>query len=285
MDTIKMQEIIHQNKNRTFYYFSPEDPSDPLPLVFCFHGAGSSARHHMKISRFHKQMYTYPAIYVFPEAIQVDAEQRMTKQWNEGRSKNASYQNGIDDVGFTLEIINWFKSYYPLDERRVYATGFSNGAAFSCRLGVECQEVFAGVGGVAGPIVQEIAEGCEWIKPMPFVFFMGTADPIVPFDGIYTDDYEIDQLNSADSTTELFAASWGEKALKKKEESLDECSACKTSYYDRYGEEKVLQYTIKGGGHTWPGGPPSQASNWTGEVCHGLDASMLIMGHLMNCNN
>ncbi|WP_198162681.1 alpha/beta hydrolase family esterase [Halobacillus mangrovi] len=282
MEVFGPQTIPFEKRERSFYYSAPENIKQSLPVVFCFHGAGSSARHHMKITNFHKLSEEHQVITVFPEAIHFDPSDRMTKQWNEGREKNAAYQHKVNDVGFVLELIDWLKQRYPVDESRIYATGFSNGSAFSLRLGLECQDVFAGVGGVSGPLVKDLAENFQWNKPMPMVFIMGTDDKLVPYDGHYDSSYMIDQLLSADETVEFFAKSCGADVTKHQERvSEDEEFLIRKDAYLQKEEEKVEFYSIEGGGHTWPGGPLSQASSLTGKVVLQLDATKILFDHLI----
>ncbi|MCA1011416.1 alpha/beta hydrolase family esterase [Halobacillus halophilus] len=282
MEVLGPITITFEERERTFYYSLPEHTEQAVPVVFCFHGAGSSGRHHMKITEFHKLSEEHQVITVFPDAVHFDPSDRMTKQWNEGREKNTAFQQEVNDVGFVLELIEWLKQQYPVDESRIYATGFSNGSAFSLRLGLECQDVFAGIGGVSGPLVKDLAEKFQWSKPMPMLFIMGTEDKLVPYDGHYDSTYMIDQLLSAEETVEYFASSWGEHRSHHQERIMDheEYSIVKNAYRQEE-EEKVVFYSIEGGGHTWPGGPLSQASSLTGKVAGQLDATKILFQHLI----
>ena len=75
----------------------------------------------------------------------------------------------IDEV--ILEILEEAKRLYPVDESRIYASGFSYGGAMSCRLGQQHPEVFAAV----GPCGYWLGNG---------VFYREGAEPEPPFDGI-----------------------------------------------------------------------------------------------------
>jgi polyhydroxybutyrate depolymerase len=282
MQALESHTILFEQRQRTFYYSVPDKIDQPIPIVFCFHGAGSSAKHHMRITKFDKLTEEKRIITVFPEAVHFDPADRMTKQWNEGREKNAAYQHGVNDVGFVLELINWLKHRYPVDETRIYATGFSNGSAFSLRLAFECQDVFAGVGGVSGPLVKDLAGTRDWERSMPLIFMMGTDDTLVPYDGRYDSTYMIDQLLSAEETVQFFSDSWGTGLTDSQEKVIEDekLSVMKTAYHQG-DEEKVVFYSIEGGGHTWPGGPLSQASSLTGTVADQLDATKELFDHLI----
>ncbi|WP_179134056.1 alpha/beta hydrolase family esterase [Halobacillus massiliensis] len=256
---------------RVYYYTLPESNKGPVPLVFCFHGAGSSAKHHMALTTWYERQWIEEACFVFPEALMVEQNKPMTRQWNEGRNKNLSCQNEINDAGFILNIIDVFSKKKVIDEEKIFLNGFSNGSAFSLKLAIEYPEKFAGVGGVGGPVVKEIAEKTHWKQPMPLIFFMGEKDPVVPFDGNYTSDYEIDQLLSAEQTVYEFAKSLPFPVEEHKEKTGE---VTKVTYKSQNNE--VVFYAMSESGHTWPGGPAFQKKMGAGAVCEQLDATELI---------
>ncbi|MCP3026528.1 PHB depolymerase family esterase [Halobacillus sp. A5] len=263
-DTIPTKE-----GERSFYYTLPPANGEVMPLVFCFHGAGSSARSHMGLTKMHELSETEGACFVFPEAVQLDPNDPMSKQFNEGRHKNAAYQHEVDDAGFVMSMIDYFRSLTTIDEERIYVTGFSNGSAFSMKLAIEYPEVFAGVGGVSGPVVKEIAEEVSWPVSMPLIFFMGEDDPVVPYDGKETPEYLIDQLLSAEQAVMLFARSL---PFPVEEETAREGGVTRRSFYSKDRAVEVVLYSIKDTGHTWPGGPLKQKGN----VCRELNATQLM---------
>src|SRR5690606_4407811 len=72
------------------------------------------------------------------------------------------------------------KERYPIDEKRIYATGFSNGAQFSYRLACELSDVLAAVAPVNG---QGILADCNPSRPIPILSFHGSEDPCLPYEG------------------------------------------------------------------------------------------------------
>ncbi|MFG6149302.1 alpha/beta hydrolase family esterase [Halobacillus sp. B23F22_1] len=265
--------IPSKDGERSFYYTLPSAQGDLIPLVFCFHGAGSSARQHMGLTQFHELSEGENACFVFPEALQLDSEDPMSKQFNEGRKKNAAYQLRVDDVGFVMSMIDYFRSLTTIDEERIYVTGFSNGSAFSIKLALEYPELFAGVGGVAGPVVREVAEKTDWKKSMPFIFFMGEDDPVVPYDGKEDPRFLIDQLLSAEQTAMLFARSL---PFPVEEEITKEGSIIRRRFYSKDDTNEVVFYSLKDAGHTWPGGPVKQENWLAGKVCRELNATNVM---------
>src|SRR5260370_8384660 len=70
--------------------------------------------------------------------------------WNAGTCCAYSVINKIDDVGFTLALLADLDARHPVDRRRVYATGLSNGAMMAWRLAVEASGQIAAIAPVAG---------------------------------------------------------------------------------------------------------------------------------------
>jgi polyhydroxybutyrate depolymerase len=58
----------------------------------------------------------------------------------------------VDDVGFAAAVIEDLSRRLPVDRRRVYATGHSNGAILSHRLAAERPDLFAAIVPVAGAL-------------------------------------------------------------------------------------------------------------------------------------
>src|SRR5258708_7950502 len=80
---------------RTYLLHVPADfPTDrPAPLVFVFHGGGSTAAGTERLTRFSRLADRERIIVVFPEALGM--------HWNDGREAFAStsHRDNVDDVG------------------------------------------------------------------------------------------------------------------------------------------------------------------------------------------
>ncbi len=51
----------------------------------------------------------------------------------------------VDDLGFISALLDTLMADYPVDPRRIYATGMSNGGKMTHRLGIERASRFAAV--------------------------------------------------------------------------------------------------------------------------------------------
>lgn len=73
--------------------------------------------------------------------------------WNAGTCCAYLVINNVDDVGFVRALVATLAEKVPIDRRRVYATGLSNGAMMSHRLAAEAADLIAAVAPVAGGMV------------------------------------------------------------------------------------------------------------------------------------
>jgi polyhydroxybutyrate depolymerase len=86
----------------------------------------------------------------------------------------------VADVAFVSALLADLKARFRVDEGRIYATGFSNGASMVFRVARELSPVFAAAAPVAGADWRS-AENPK--RPVPLLYMTGTADPLNPVEG------------------------------------------------------------------------------------------------------
>lgn len=247
------------------------DSNKPTMLVLNLHGLLEPAGLQESVSHMSKTADERGFIVVYPQGIKTG----LGVSWNAG----GCCGNTQDDMGFIRDLVKKLENDYCIDPKRVYATGLSNGAMMSYRLGCEAADVFAAVAPVAGAVE---VDPCSPSRPVPVLAIHGTGDTIVPFNGgkdgivhILTFppvSYSIDlwkhldgcpnspavdssamQPDSGESTFDggpspgLFAGAT--LVSSKGDASCHSWSGCQD------GSEVEL-CTVVGGGHSWPGGPP-----------------------------
>jgi polyhydroxybutyrate depolymerase len=124
---------------------------------------------------------------VFPEGTSPDASRpgrfRDNPQtWNDGskRPNVGAAIRGVPDIEFVSAMLADLKVLFSVDERRIYATGFSNGASMAFRVARELSPIIAAAAPVAGS---------DWLNetnpecPVPLLYITGTADPLNPVRG------------------------------------------------------------------------------------------------------
>ena len=148
--------------------------SNLAPVVFAFHGHGGSM--YTAARKFDFQNHWPEAIIVYmqglPTKSKIDPDGKLAG-W---QHFNGQYENR--DLKFFDAVFAALSKQYNIDQRRVYATGFSNGGAFTYCLWANRPNVFAAVAPMAGlPWPTEPPTA-----PKPAFIVAGQADNLVPID-------------------------------------------------------------------------------------------------------
>jgi polyhydroxybutyrate depolymerase len=239
-------------KQRTYLLVTPERATGPLPLLIVYHGGGDNPERALGYTRFDKLATSSEAIVVFPKGID--------NNWNDGRVTSDLRQraaSSYDDVTFTLGIIDQLTGEGVVDASRVFATGASNGAMMSLRVGCEASERIAGIAPVAGSL--PVDWDCAPSKPVPALFFNGRDDEFIPFGGGRVAEHktrrDLGVVRSVDETLEIFRKIDGCSGVDKTETrdkfEKDQTKAIVTDY--ACSKARLRQVVVEGGGHTWPG--------------------------------
>jgi polyhydroxybutyrate depolymerase len=285
--TLQSDSMSYGEYTRTWEYYVPSSYSgtEAVPLVFSFHGLGSNGPAQEDLTKFAELAEEEGFIVVFPDATNIPGSHPIminltgnTIQWNLGGPGSMQYEYDVDDLGFVSTLVDKFKTDYNIDASRVYATGMSDGALFSHYLAMNLPGTFAGIAPVCGEMTlnlfwpnfdQEV--GC----PVTVVMMHGTADPIVPYDGLpgsvgSVDDtiaYWIDADNTA--TESETPTTWGPTGN-------DTTVVTRYVYGGGTNGTEVVLYKVQGGGHTWPGGPQYTYPEIIGYVTTHIDGTAEI---------
>ncbi len=100
--------------------------------------------------------------------------------WNDGSGRFNSCKKNVPDVEFINAMIDDVGAAHPVDARRIYAEGFSNGASMNGRLGVELSARLAAIAAVAGTLC---SEDQALAHPVSLLYISGDADPLNPING------------------------------------------------------------------------------------------------------
>jgi len=257
-------------QNRAYLLYLPTTwrPGAPVPLVLVFHGGGGRGRGIAPHTGFSRLAEREGFIVAYPDGL--------NRRWNDGRGYAATH----DDVGFVRALLDTLRQELSVDPRRVYATGISNGAMFSYRLACDLPGVFAAVAPVAGAMPTDLAPACDHTEPVSVLALQGTADPLMPYAGGGVARRR-GRVLSATRSIAFWATVSGCAAapvttLEPDRAPGDGTRVHRTAYGGCRDGRSVELYTIEGGGHTWPGGPP--AGRAVGRVSREVDATALIWG-------
>ena len=257
----KIGSFMYNGVLRDYIVYKPtvNDGTKKVPLVLNLHGYTSYASQQQAYSEFDKVADTANFIVVYPNGI--------ANSWNSGW--NVPYNSGTDDVGFLTALIDTLKSYYLIDENRIYSTGMSNGGFMSFRLACELDDKIAAIASVTGLMSTGQTQNCNPTRKVPVMFIHGTSDPSVAYSGSILSI-------SADSTLEYWKAKNGCNSFYvytavPNTNITDGCTAERFLYNMCDDKSEVEFIKITNGGHTWPGasiiaGITNQDFSGSGEI-------------------
>jgi polyhydroxybutyrate depolymerase len=250
---------------RAYLLYRPASPppGQPLPLVLVFHAAGGRADGIARHTGFSDLAEREGFVVAYPDAV--------GRRWNDGRRAV-----GPDDVGFVRALLDSLGSELGVDPRRRYAVGISNGAMFAHRLACDLPGVLAAIAPVAGTLPAAVSRRCAAPAPLSVLAFQGTADRSVPYEG--GTPASGGALLSAERSLAFWAEAGGCHGFAPDTTVVDSVSDGTRLRRHAYGgcpeNREIVLYTIEGGGHTWPGGPP--VARRVGRVTREIDATSAI---------
>lgn len=259
---IKDNVIISNGTHRSYDMYVPHDlAGQAVPLVLLFHGHfGNSdvmTGENHKAAPYKvwlKLAEKYHFIVAIPNGMKgADG----ARGWNDCRA-GAESNPTSDDVGFVTTLVSHLEQEYPIDTRRVYASGTSNGGYMVLRLAMEMSGTFAAVAPVvaAMPLHNECKAPTH---PISVLFMNGTKDPFTHFNGgeIGKDKYKRGAALSTPASVNYWIKHDGTKSkpvIKQFPDlsSTDNSHVVRESYINGKQGTEVVLYKVIGGGHTEP---------------------------------
>jgi polyhydroxybutyrate depolymerase len=241
--------LTHGELDRSYLLHVPSAPG-PLPLVMMLHGAGGSADFAADETGWSALADQEGFAVVYPEGLAArpgKAPKFLTnpQEWTDGSGRGKR-----DDVGFMTTVLDDVAQRVPLDPRRVYVTGFSNGAGMVFRFATERADRIAAIGPVAGHCW---VHGPRPVRPVPTIYMVGDADPLVP-------------LHGGTARTP-----WG--VVKDRPPVKDTLDRWAKAIGQPFGSDRFPVWVIRDHGHHWPGGKATLGERLGGPASDAVDAT------------
>jgi polyhydroxybutyrate depolymerase len=150
-DGVNSRTVELDGIDRHYVVYVPPDLPARAPVVFMFHGSSGTGEQFLHTSGWREQADREGLIAVFPTGLRyrvLESGRRVTK-WNDYEletevdldERPPGYPEGspmpANDVGFVDLIMEDLGAELPIDRRRVYMSGFSNGANFAARVAAD----------------------------------------------------------------------------------------------------------------------------------------------------
>lgn len=250
---LSAQEIDVNGKKRSYILHLPPSHKKgaKLPLVIALHGGGGNAENMVNMSGFSEKADKENFAVVYPNGSGRFGNILLT--FNAIGCCSYAMKEKVDDVAFISKLIDSLAADYSIDTKRVYVTGFSNGALLSHLIAAELPNKIAAAAPVAGAVFVSTP------KPkgkVAMLMIHGMDDTAVPVNGgmstrSIVNPNQSEPFKSVADTTRYWTVnsncnSSPEKTVKGNvtTEKFTGCS----------GGSDVEVVLIKGGLHAWPGG-------------------------------
>lgn len=247
----EQHSIVVGSVKRDYLIYLPSslDKADKLPIILAFHGGKTTPQRLATTSNLQQYAAQGKAIVVFPSGI--------NRGWNDGSGVVNPY---VDDLAFVDRLLTDLSRKYPVDQRRIYAAGISNGGFFVQYLACTIPERFAAFATVASTLSQVQADKCEKRSPISILMFNGTFDKFIPWEGGQQLRGANRSLFSVLQTYRFWSALNGCTGF-----SRSSIQPFRRTLFDRTSVNHFIAtgcsptsavelFEIVGGGHTWPGG-------------------------------
>ena len=176
---MKRCSFKHDNLDRFYYVYTPSnlDSNESIPVLFAFHGYGSSAIRHLNYTNYFPIADSENFIVIYPQGATTAT---LSTHWNVGGWTSKST---IDDLDFVETIIGLIKDKIQIDETRIYSSGMSNGGYMGYHLACNLSNKFAAIASVTGSMTNDTYNDCNPTHPTPILQIHGLLDFVVPYDG------------------------------------------------------------------------------------------------------
>ena len=249
--------IVSSGERRQYLLHVPRnlDRTKPAALVLSLHGAGGWPALQRDLSRWSELADREGFIVVYPAGRDTAGP----RVWR---------VTGDLDPQYIADLIDKLRGEYNIDPRRIYVNGLSNGGGMSFALSCRMPERFAAVGMVGAALLLP-PTWCRSAQPVPMIGIHGQLDTAAPYHG---------GTSWIGPTTFVpfltFGAGWARRnrcAPDARDVEIGD-GVTRREYLRCENGAAVVLYTLRDGGHTWPGG--AELPEWfLGKTIKDFDAT------------
>jgi len=216
-------------------------PNQKMPLVVNFHGMNETDQEQELYTRYSALANQHHFLVVYPQGV-------TGSDGKVGWATYGKFDPTVNDVLFVSDLLTTLQHQLCIDPLRIYVTGMSNGGGMTNLLACQMSGRLAAFAAVSAAIYP-IPGGCHPARPVPYLEFHGTADPIVHYTGSTALTFPPVMQTMQDWAT------------------LNGCTTGPTTFFQQADVTGlqwahcrngviVQHYRVEDGGHTWPGASP-----------------------------
>jgi polyhydroxybutyrate depolymerase len=248
--------IVSSGERREYLLHVPHelDRSRPVALVLSLHGAGGWPAQQRDVSGWNELADREGFIVVYPAG----RDTLGPRVWN---------VSGDADPRYIADLIDKLRGEYRIDPDRIYVNGLSNGGGMSFALSCRMPDRIAAVGMVGAALLLP-SWWCRSEHPVPMIGIHGLRDTAAPYGG------GTSWIASGFAPFLRFGADWARRnrcAPDARDLEVRD-GVTRREYMDCANGATVTLYTLRDGGHTWPGG--AEMPEWfLGKTVRNFDAT------------
>jgi polyhydroxybutyrate depolymerase len=158
---------------------APRGVSGPRPVLLALHGYGDTGMGFAAGLGLPDFARRAGFVLVVPDGTPDPDGARF---WNAGAACCNFFSDPVDDVAYLRGLLREVMAAHPVDPRRVYVLGFSNGGFMAHRLACEAADDIAAIVSISGTTDATPAP-CRPARPVSVLQVHGDADGSVEYDG------------------------------------------------------------------------------------------------------
>lgn len=255
--------VPHRIGNRTYQSFVPAR-NGRLPLVIALHGGGGNGAQLAKSAGLIDEAAKEGFVLALPEG---SSRFGKLETWNAGGCCAYAMREKIDDIGFIRALIDELERTQPVDPKRIYVVGMSNGGMMAERVAIELGDRIAGAAVFVGAL---FGNEPRPVAAVPMLIVNAEKDEQVPIAGGTSTTGIVRRSQGMPYRPSRYAATFWATANR----CTTNPTKAETADYVRErwtgcaSGADVDFYIVKGAEHGWPGrglGRPGVTRN-TGKI-------------------
>jgi polyhydroxybutyrate depolymerase len=248
--------IVSSGERREYLLHVPRtlDRAKPAALVLSLHGAGGWPAMQRDVSRWNDLADREGFIVAYPAGRDAPGP----RVWHMG---------GERDPQYIADLIDKLRAEHDIDPNRIYANGLSNGGGMSFALSCRLPDRFAAIGMVGAALLLP-STWCKATEPVPMIGIHGLRDTAAPYHGGPS------WVAPHFEPFLAFGAGWARRNRCAPDPPDVEIrdGVTRREYEQCADDATVVLYTLRDGGHTWPGG--AELPEWfLGKTIEDFDAT------------
>jgi polyhydroxybutyrate depolymerase len=246
--------LLIENHYRSFYFNKPANSKKDRSLVFIMHGSGGNGKQIMKnATKLEAIAEKENLLIVYPDGYK--------NFWNECRKASNAIANteNINENSFFAEMISYFKKNYGIDEKKVFAAGFSGGGHMSYKLALTMPGKVRAVAAVVANQPDAAWSDCTEAKvAMPVLIINGTLDGTNPYEGgeMFVNNASFGVVRSSMGSFKYWSdlAGYSGEPVKQSLPDTDpsDNKTIESYTYKQKGKPEVTLLKVIGGKHDYP---------------------------------